>query len=182
MTRLEIATLACKIIALWVLVQAAYYLVNVVYMVVYLFGLLFGSQGTHSELSNAAVGVEGVGLSLLSLFLWFQAPRLAKRMVSSDPTPITGAGLTKDDVMTIAFSTVGVYIFIEGLEQLAWVLLHGLYGSETSGMLWANLGWRTEFLSAVISAALGGWLTLGSRGIVNFLKWLRTAGVHTDNA
>jgi hypothetical protein len=183
MTRYEIAVLACKILALWVLVQIAFLLENMLYMVLYLIETLVGSSDPNRTylLSNASLAILGVGMAVIALCFWFQAPRLAKWMVSQDATPVTAGQVTKDDVMMVAFSTAGAFLLIQGLERIARTVLAASWGKEPFRYYWSDGLWQAGFWATVVHITAAAWLMLGSRGIVQFVSWLRTAGVHSES-
>lgn len=183
MSRHELAVLACKILALWVVVQIAYLLENFLYMIFFLFKWSISSNEADRNfaMANVTFGVLVIGLAIIAAILWYQAPRLAKSMVSQDPAPVTSGKLTMSDIMLVAFATLGIFILVNGLKESVRLLLTGIWGTEPFRAQWNNGLWQAGFWAAVIQAALGAWLVFGSKGIVRFVIWLRTAGVY-DNS
>src|SRR5438046_1331000 len=112
MTRIEIATLACKILAVWFFAEVAMAGVWTIITAAVAIVSSFSSSGSSLgyDLKEAAVlGLVPLGQLVVGLFLWFRAPRLAARMVSDDPTPVIRPDITAPDVLAIAFMTIGVY-------------------------------------------------------------------------
>ena len=79
MTRREIATLACKILALWMFAQAAFFVAGVLLMAIISVAAIFTDRGFRwDELAGAAVtGVPALGMLVIGLYFWFRAGRLA---------------------------------------------------------------------------------------------------------
>ena len=176
MTRLEIATLACKILAVWMFVQTALTAYSLVHMFV---GLLIGVFGTGRFGADvAAAGLASIHvlvLLLIGLLLWFQASTLAARMVSDDPTPVTRPDITEEAVLAVALAAVGVFALIRVVQSLATRIIGMSLAEET----WASPRWQADFWSSMIGLALAIWLIFGSRGIARFVLWVRTAGVNS---
>ncbi len=176
MTRLEIATLACKIVAVWMFAQTvlmAYMVVNM--FVSQLIGVI-GNDRVATELVDAGFASLHVLVPLLiALVLWFKAGALAARMVSDDPAPVTRPDLTQEAVLAIALTAVGAFALISVLRPMATSIIHMSLVEET----WASPRWQGVFWSSMIGLALSMWLIFGSRGIARFVLWVRTAGVQS---
>jgi hypothetical protein len=121
MTRREIATLACKILALWMFAQAAFFVAGVLLMGIISIAAIFTDRGFRwDELAGAAVtGVPALGMLFIGLYFWYRASRLAARMVSDDETPVTRPDITQADLMAVAFSTIGVFTLVPVFRDLA---------------------------------------------------------------
>ncbi len=173
MTRTEIATLICKSIAVWmfatVVAEAAFFMVAIAVSI----GSIFTSTGFDaSELKSGWIlGVPSVAQLIVGLFLWFRAPRLAARMVSDDPAPVTRPDMNVQDVLAVAFMTVGVYLLIPLVRSLTRNIYEMALG-EYSFKRWLLSG---STLSLFVGFALSIWLILGSRGIVRVVLWAREA-------
>jgi len=94
---------------------------------------------------------------------------------------VSSVRIDVSDIMMIAFSTAGVFVLIDGIRELTRVLViaHRYAYSEVD--LWYN----ADSWAALVQLTLGLWLLIGTRGIVRFVRWLRTAdsqaGDHTDD-
>ncbi|HEY1686625.1 MAG TPA: hypothetical protein VGG19_17820 [Tepidisphaeraceae bacterium] len=184
MTRHEIAVLACKILALWVVVQIVMDLASLLSLAWYLIdNVVVPSRRVGLTIyTYAPILILTVAQSVIAWVLWFRAPRLASRMVSTDPQPVTNATVTKDDVMAVAISVIGIYLLVQGIDSVVQILLEYKLGSEHGGLAWYLSGWQSQFWASVIHVVIAIWLILGSRGIVHFMKRVRTAGVRTNTA
>jgi hypothetical protein len=108
---------------------------------------------------------------VVALVYWKKAPAIAARMVQRDPTPVTNLSIDVRDIMMVAFSTAGVFLLVEGVRELTAIAYVAHQSDLRPEEFWNN----TAVCSPLIEIAL--WLILGSRGIVNLLHRLRTAGV-----
>ncbi|MEX2213733.1 MAG: hypothetical protein WD768_06375 [Phycisphaeraceae bacterium] len=185
MTRREIATLACKILALWMFAQTALLFGSViVVMVISLFGLVFRVDGLDWQTLFAAVVLAGPAIATLivSLFLWRKAPSLANRMVSDDPTPVTRDALDSHMLMMIASVAVGLFLLVPSLRNLAGSVFEVLASPFSFADWWETPHWRADFISSLVGLILSAYLILGSAGIARAVHRLRNAGTihHPD--
>jgi hypothetical protein len=95
-------------------------------------------------------------------------------MVPDNPQPVTAStSFSLRDVMVVAFSTAGLFVFLDGIRELVGVLYrtqlynYSFYEFYSTAALWSS--------GAQLALAL--WLILGSRGICGAIYWMRTAGV-----
>lgn len=176
MTRQEIATLACKILAVWMFVQTALMAYTVVNMFVSLLIGVFGNGRFGADLAIAGFAcIHVLVMLLIGLVLWFKGSALAARMVSDDPTPVTRPDMTQQAVLAVALTAVGVFALISVVRPMATSIIHMSLAEET----WASPRWQADFWSSMIGLALAIWLIFGSRGIARFVLWVRTAGVNS---
>jgi hypothetical protein len=175
MTRREIATLACKILALWMFAQAAFFIAGVILMAIISVAAIFTNRGFRwDELVGAAVtGVPALGMLVIGLYFWFRAGRLADRMVSDDETPVTRPDITQADVMAVAFSAVGVFTLVPVFRDLAASFIRIAEDEYRFSEYWASANWQARFWSSIIGLAFALWLIFGSRGIVRVVLWAR---------
>lgn len=173
MTRREIAQLACKILALFVLCQALGYLYQTVAFLVFeISSMIRGGLSTSSFGPNMAFASIGVGMLLLSYILWWQSSRIGSRMVAADPTPVTASSLDQASVFSIAMSVVGAFIAIKTLPELVGTLVF-LRGVRSSQYL-PDAHMQVRLWTGVAKLMLAIWLLFGSRGIVNVIRRVRS--------
>lgn len=176
MTRQEIATLACKILAVWMFVQTALMAYTVVNMFVSLLIGVFGNGRVGVDLAAAGfASIHVLVMLLIGLMLWFKGSTLAARMVSDDPTPVTRPDMTQEAVLAVALTAVGVFSLISVVRPMATSIISMSLAEET----WTSPRWQAVFWSSMIGLALAIWLIFGSRGIARFVLWVRTAGVNS---
>jgi hypothetical protein len=174
MTRHEIATLACKLLALWIIIQGVLYLPYLLYW------LFLGIATAHNEFAagfqlSAVYSFLSIGSFLIGLALWLLAPRLAARMVKSDDTAIVFPDLTQSSAMVVAFTAIGVFTLVPALKDLANLTMLYMENNSTQPQLWNNADTGTQLASFIIELLLSLWLIFGSRGIVRLVLWARTA-------
>jgi hypothetical protein len=174
MTRLEIATLACKILALWMFAQAVTYLAAIIPTLIALMGRMFSYPPLGwRDFDSLVLPLQLLaGQVAVGLVLWFKAEWTARRMVSHESTPVAGSNITQADVMAVAFCAVGVFTLIPALQSVARQiagLVMGTYRSPSE-----VLG-SPSFWSSVLVLAVSLWLIVGSHGVVRLVLWARSA-------
>jgi hypothetical protein len=191
MNRREIAALACKILALWLLTQAATLLVTTVVAIVTLASVLIAGQGRWNEAGlSALLGVLfGAGPTLVTagigVWLWKKANSMASRMVSDDPAPVASAQATREDLLGVAYSAMGMFILASSLPELGKTIAQLLVARGLglqSYQMWQNPTWQFRFWGGLSQIAIGLWLLLGSRGIVRALRKLQRPDVEAPIA
>jgi hypothetical protein len=188
MNRREIAALACRILALWLFTQAATSLVTTIVEVVTLFNIWDDiTRGANQSGISAPFGVL-LGMSptlvmiAIGVLLWKKADSVASRMVSDDPAPVTSAQATREDLLGVAYSAMGMFILASSLPELGRTIAQ-LLAADGVGLqnqqLWQNGAWQGRFWGELTQIAIGLWLLLGSRGIVRALRKLQRPDVET---
>ena len=180
MTRHEIATLACKILALWLCVQVA---IEASYIPVMIIGIIAEPQMQTSLsrwaylLMYGSMGVRVISSVVVAIILWMKAPAIARHMVCDDPTPVTSSGINEQSVLTIACTGLGIYLFIDVLRELIRMFVEIAGGPYVFSHYWHDNHWNATWWSAVVGLGFSLWLIFGSRGIVRLLWLLRYSNV-----
>ncbi len=175
MSRREIAAMVSRSVALVILAQVAYVGAALLGAVVYV--LAAPSYRTAFTWDNlflvlllcALIAAGGI----VAIVYWKKAPAIAARMVPENPEPVTGSSsFNLRDVMVVAFSTAGLFVFLDGIRELVDVLYrahlynYSVYEFYSTAALWSSGG----------QLAVALWLILGARGICGAIYWMRTAG------
>lgn len=169
MSRLEVAQLICKAIALALFAWAGYLTVTSTLLIV--------SDMSHSVDKEEALFrsmvllIPGASLIVIGFVYWAHSAFLANHMVSRVAVPATSFSVGIQDVMIVAFSTLGVLVLVEAVLDLVNVVRYAYLGYFLSGSegIWTNHGtW-----AAVARAAIAAWLILGASGIARAVLWLR---------
>jgi hypothetical protein len=184
MTRLEIATLACKILGLWLFAQTVLLAITFLLGVIGVLGS-FINENAHLWVqvsSVAATGLILVAYFATSWWIWVKAPQIAKHMVSADQSPVTSLAMTQQDVMTIAFPIAGVCLFLPPARELSRIFVEVFFQSSRFSAFWSSVEWHARFWSAVLEMALALWLIFGARGIVRLILSMRRPDVQPDGA
>ena len=182
MTRKEIAALACRILALYLFVRAGLHLVNVVHMPIAVAVGMLDNTFVMANLYSLLFAVGGLVVPAAAyitfgLLYWFKADALAARIVSEDPTPVASPALDRWGAMTIACVTVGLFLLVRSLGDLAAAIVAATADVEDV-VLWRQ---RRDLWGSIVKALLSVWLIFGSRGIVRTIRKLRTAGQKSPN-
>ena len=176
MTRIEIATLACKILALWMLAQAVANLGSIVSLLIFpLWAGAFRGGGFLGGIDFLAWGVPSAffaGQIAMSLILWFGARRLASRMVSHDPALVVGTAFTQENAMAVAFCAVGTMTLIPEIQHIL-TGVSQLLGGFPSQM---QPTWYAEIISATLVAVISLLLIFRPSGIVRLVLLARRSG------
>jgi len=175
LTRLEIAELACKVIALWVFTQVAF--TTVPFLLFILAAIFQPNPGKTILVTLGISAVVPLGGLIIGIFLWKKSRAVARRMVSEDPSPVIRTDFGKEHLLSIAFTVVGIYAVWESMNGLFRIITQIFlftreYGLMDSG-LWKDIKWEASVCGTLGSLGFGIWLLLGSRGIVRLLQRIR---------
>jgi hypothetical protein len=179
MTRQEIAILVCRAMAVYLIGLAIVLSGSFGLWGIFLFfGWAFGRSDIDWTMVSATLGlsVPTVVLFVFAACLWKLSPHIGRRMVSDDRTPVGPSNVTKDDVLVLAFTVVGVGLGIPEFHQLARNVLEAIFSNEPFRHFWTSGPWQAEIWSHLLGVLLAAWLAVGARGVVKFILYLRTAG------
>lgn len=179
MSRRELATIISKSLALLMFAQAAFLSVSGIILIVFEIctAPFRGLNDWYVVYTALILSIPTAAILIVGLIYWKNAFAIAGRMVSPDPTPVTSHPISVAEVMMVAFSTAGVFIFVKAVRDVVGMMYlvhrYDLFELNENGF-WAD----PRTWSALAELALGLWLILGSRGIVRAIRWLRTPGVY----
>jgi len=163
----QTAALACKILGIYTVIQAAKYVPVAVNFTVgpRLFAIV-----------SSVVPV----LLLLSvgIILWARADRIAGFMINEEKQEGTESRLSGRELEVIGFSLIGLFVIVEGIPNLAMVILNYLLVGKVQFM---NQGMtvhtKVALGVAILKIIIGVVLLFGSRGLVGIIRTARQAGV-----
>jgi hypothetical protein len=146
---------------------------------------LYPSQG--GQVAVGALLIAGAGL-LAAFALWLWPNVLAWWAISRSQQEILESPISADQLQRVAFSVIGVWLFISGLSgciaRLTMMLIvfrRSAYGESIMILSTSDWFWLVEHLATTFA---GAWLALGSRGLVGLLHRVRGysqfADVETD--
>lgn len=167
MSKREIASLACKVLGIFFIIQGTNVLSNI----------LLYSMATPDPIANERP--LNIIFSLFYIFvgvlLWFLSDKMSAIMVTGESNSNKGSGIEAGDIQRVAFSVLGLYFMGNSLPRLV-TNLSTLSGSPNSitRIILGSVGGITEFI-------IGLGIFFGSQGLVNFLNILRTAGLKKEN-
>jgi hypothetical protein len=178
-TRQEIAELACKVIAVWILVEGV---LGIAPLFVFLFTVFLITDPRQTFTMSSYAAIPALGQLLVGAFCWKLSRRIARRMVRRNPTPVVRTDLDPDTLLAIALTVLGMYILwtachgicVTIAQELYFVrMANSLYASPYSAMPHHDGQWYGGIAARVFSIAFGIWLVFGSRGITRIIKHIR---------
>lgn len=172
MNKQEIASLACKILGIYMVLQGINVMVNII--PVYLFT---PRQGFSNNLLVTIIPF--AFLIIFGVLLWPLSNKLADMMVKGEPNFREESGIKASDIQRVSFSVLGLLLLGNSIPKLvsALVTLYTMRGMTNSTVrLFGQLG----LAGTITQFIFGLGIFLGSRGLVNMLNAIRYAGLNRD--
>ncbi len=177
MNKREIAQLACKILAVWFFCQVATNLYGIVMFLIFPILQLFGGHASAPDFAGALVGaLLAIGPLIIGILLWWKSGRIATKMASDDPVPVTSGSLDQKSVLAIAFVVVGALLAVNTLPQFGRTLYVIVRDNASFSEHWVSKEFQAKFLSDVFQLLLAFWLIFGSKGIAGMIRQFRARG------
>ncbi len=176
MTKREIASLACKILAVYALLQIPQYLQSVYFFVVSLFTEVLSFGDAHFQWTLSATFIPTLLYLVVGILLWRRSDALASRMVSDDRPPEGQSTISGRAVSAIAFSIVGLVVIVHAIPRIARILSYLAFRPtmEFESRWTANV--IAELTALGVQVILGAVLFMSSRGLSRLVMKIRTAG------
>ncbi|MEX0655394.1 MAG: hypothetical protein WD534_12405 [Phycisphaeraceae bacterium] len=173
-TRHQLAVLACRVLALWVLVHIGLHLANFAQAMLWTIGLNGWATVPFQSmlLRLLAASVPLLANVAVAAVLWFLAPWIARRIFSENAPVRIGGPAGVWDILPLAPLGVGVVFIALGVKSIVYVI--GAIGSNVSFD-----DQIPQILNAGSHLLVGAILLLGGPRIVQGIKWLQTAGQTT---
>lgn len=194
MTRHEIARLACRLMALYFILQA---IASIGILVLWLTSALaLGSDLYRANISGTIASMVPPAMAgAIGLWLWKKSDWMASRMLHDSATSAVGFEvnlalptelpvaqhlprteapapmLSAADWTVIGFMVAGVLVLVDGIHAfmgVAYTAFMSFRTYQSMRQLQAN-----PVITAVAKTVIGLWLLLGSRGIVGVLRGVR---------
>ncbi|MHB1128021.1 MAG: hypothetical protein ACYC2T_13910 [Bacillota bacterium] len=174
MNKREIASLACKLLGIYMIIQGVNVMLNV-------FSLLIMSpqQATYNIFNTTIFPF--LFLIVFGVILLFQSKKLANIMVREDQAVLEKAELKACDIQRISFSVIGLYFLGVSIPQVVSSLVAGLFMRGTPYEVTANLSFFYQSAGVITQFILGLGIFLGSQGLVNLLNAIRNDGPKQNN-
>ena len=176
MTKREIASLAIKLMGIFILLKSISYAPMI-------FGSVF-SGVYRSEEWGLLLTVFYVFIAIISLvwglFIIVLSDKVAAWLIKEDDDKVVEASgsINKDDVMLVVFSCIGLFIIVTGFPNL---MLHlsqfftvRRAGSDSAAYFSGGTYKALRLVAPVVQIALGVWLFAGAKGLVKFWKKIRS--------
>ena len=180
MTRHEIATLCCKVIALLMACQSAFFVVSGVLLMGTIV-LSFPGSGWFNQyefIKATILSVPAVTLAGMAYLCWKKAESISRRMVIDSGEKVTSMEINSNDLLTTGLTIAGVLVFVDGFRHMVGIL----YLFAEVRITLSELFWTPGFLSSLSTLVLASWLILAGKGIANAIQYLRTAGHFVDES
>lgn len=183
MTSREIAVVGCRLMAI-------YYFINAIYSPSGSLGALVAIFATGSEKVGESFDwllyYNSLSIFLflaIALILWFGAKRIAKSVVSGETASTSTGTLKFEDLQSIAFSAVGLFLLVNALPAIVGLLYQ--MQMKANLLAYPNKTSFTEYGQIVqtsIEAGLGVILLLWGRTLSGMLLWFREYGVKSKTS
>jgi len=171
-TRQEIGAFACKVIALWLFVEAA---MDAGGAISVMYGLITQRPLAGPSLSTTIYwGLLPLHTLLGGVVLWCLAGVIGRRMVRRDPSPIVGIDFDAGQLLGVALVVAGIFLVVSGVKSFAYLVYYNWNYLDSLSALWGRSTFHARFWNIVIQFAAGFWLLFGFRGIVALLGRLRS--------
>jgi hypothetical protein len=171
LSRIAIAELACRLMALWLFAQVA---LGLTPLLVLLPGLLF-ERGLDASLGVAFAGaLLPLGSLIFGVFLWRGSHAVARRLVHGNPSPLVTRRFSRQDLMAVGFAVIGMYAVWASAERMLHAAVRAIYMAHQLRIEVAkflnNADWMADFLGNLAGLAFGLCLLLGSSGIARLAR------------
>lgn len=172
----NIATIALKVMAIYIFIQSIKY---ISYFISTSYFQFVNQDVGKSLITNMIVTslVPAVILIIFGLILWVKASKIAEHMVICDD--VDDRNVNVEGLQSAAFSVVGLVILVNIVQDLPKFIFQimNLRGSYILLKSTTGLEIKISIVIIVIRFAIGLILLLKSRGIVGLIKSLRKAGL-----
>jgi len=167
MNNREVASLACKILGMYIIIQAI--------KVLFTFSYLSVTTSFQDNILNLSFAI---GYILLGILLWYFSDKLSVIMVKTKNYDKESSSPDIDSIQRVAFSVLGLFFIGNSLPRLVGLLcniyLSMIDHSLSSILILKSGGVIAEFI-------IGLAIFLGSKGLVNFLNKIRNAGLDIED-
>jgi hypothetical protein len=176
MTKREIASLAIKLMGVFILLKSIAYVPQVL-------GMMFSVMRTEELLFAISIVMISITMAVIplawSLLVIIFSDKAAAWLIKEDNSiENTSSSISKDDVMVVAISCIGLYfivaaapVFIHALMNIS--IFHRQAGSPFVGPSSIfNVG--KQLIAPGVQVAIGLCLFAGSKGIVKLWKKIRS--------
>jgi hypothetical protein len=190
MTQREIARLACKVLAVWAIIDAFKYLHYSSRQIWALFEAWSSFSSSWGGTISSAITILLPFLQIaVGIWLWRRAGVVAAWMTGhnlqdeQDEPDVIHVPADLDAVQSVVISMMGVWVLVDAVPALAGqlaALLPILDTGRSDFDDWANRSAAMSLIWLISRLAIGIWLIFGAAGIVRMLKRIRYAGLHPE--
>jgi membrane-anchored glycerophosphoryl diester phosphodiesterase (GDPDase) len=168
MTSKELTSLAIKVFAIYVLIQAILSLPMLANSLI--FNALDGSRGNGEVLFWLLGSASLIALIVLVVFMWKLANRIVKQ-TSESPLQEDSPDISESFLVSL----LGVYLTFEGLQGFGYATTNTFVLLQNSReLVTQNIAY---LIGNLVQIVIGLSLILKTSGWVSFIRWLRGAGL-----
>lgn len=169
MSKREIASLACKLLGLYLMIQGLNVMINM-----FSVSLMPYNPLSMEKILNTIFPF--IFIIIFGILIWSFSDKLSVIMIKGETCSEERTSIKASDIQRIAFSVLGLYFLGNSIPKLISTIIN-ITSKEVanySSVLFLAGGPITQFI-------VGFAIFTGSEGLVNFLKRLRTTGVTREN-
>lgn len=167
MNNREVASFACKILGIYIIIQAINALFNFLYL-----------SATTSFQDNILNLSFAIGYIPFGILLWYFSDKLSVIMVKTKNYDKESSSLDINSIQRVAFSVLGLFFIGNSLPRLIGLLcniyLSMINHSPSSILILKSGGVIAEFITGLV-------IFFGSKSLVNFLNKMRNAGLDIED-
>lgn len=160
MTKNDIAKLCFKLLAVYFVMQIFFHCENIV---AYL--LHSDEMAMYQKANFVAAILPPILFVIFGIVLWFVSPYLANAVFKPNPDD-KEIPVTINNFHSVAFSVAGLYLLMISLSAIIEFIVFNHAASGRDSL-------NSWIVIASLKIAIGIWLILGSKGIVNAIQSLR---------
>lgn len=167
MIKEEISGLACKILSIFLIIQGISAIANV---------LTYYCTSPNIENKYAGnIFFPFIFYILLGILLWIFSNKLSAIMTKKENSYDSNENskISSNDIQRISFSVLGLFFLVNSIPPI----ISGLTNFYSVPQFNSSIRLLPNVAGSVIQFVLGLLIFIGSQGLVNFLKAIRTAGV-----
>lgn len=177
MTRLEIATAACRALALGMFAFAVATGAGFVGKVLSAFSLGFFEGVLGQSLGEI---LAAAAWTICGYYLWVRAAALACSMVDESDEPVTRGDLNESRILSTVCAVLGLIVVVRAGRFFVYLLCEWAVSDQSWTAWWRSFGWKAELYGGLVELAFGLWLLFGSSGLVKLVRWARSAQTSGD--
>lgn len=188
LTKREIATLACKLMAIYAFLQA----IEAIALIVDVLYRLPAVVMVPAEFFYyIGLLLQPIGFVIAGSLLWKKAGVVGAWMVGHDlqddqyERDVAPQQPTIHEIQAIAFATVGLWVLVNAIPDFVAGLSSSLFYSmadspDSSYELYATQYVGVWLVDSLLRLGIGVWLLLGASGLVRLILRLRNVGLQPD--
>lgn len=162
----DVANMACKILGLYIIIQAINVLFNFLYLSI--------TISFQDNILNLSVAIVYISFGIL---LWYFSDKLSAIMVKTNTYDKESPRLDINSIQRVAFSVLGLFFIGNSLPKLVGLLcniyLSTIEHSRSSILILKSGSIIAEFIVGLV-------IFLGSKGLVSVLNKIRNAGLDIE--